>query len=976
MLFLNIGLALGLAAIAIPIIIHLLNRKSAKDIDWGAMRFLLESLATRSRRIQLEEALLMACRCLLFGLIALAVMRPFVPATSSIPWVVILPLLLLAVSAFGISFTMWNYPKWRWILLGSSVGVLLLCLLLVMVEKHLDLKRFGSRGQQDVALIIDGSTSMTLEVDGLSNFERAKQEARSIIENSHRGTAYSIILGGPSPQAQTDQPITSRPDLYQILDALEPTRGAMQAYDTLTLASLGLTQGFNANKQMVVISDGQQLGWETDNPSRWSFLSDAFDNLPSRPKVILRNLTLPAQFRNVSIAEVAFSRDVVGIDRPVTINVTVENTGTEAVTPSEIEVKVAGETLSDSTIGQLVPGASETVRFSYQFRKAGSHVVTANVKVTDELMQDNRYETAVNVLGSLKVLIVDGNPSDRFIERASAFTALALAPGSATASRVKSNIKHSQEFLVEPDVIAATEIKSIDNLFAYHTIILADVPRLPQQTAKELTTFVKKGGGLLIAPGRRALPEFYDQWLSEDTTPLVPARLSSQVAIQRADDDIKPVPSTFNHHALRLIADAEKSDIGTTSLYAYWKLQAEEGVDDRVTIGGYLNNGDPFVVSRKYGSGNVMLLACSLDISGSSLATRQCFVPLVHELVYYLSNPTGMQLNLEPGWELALKLGSGETGDVKGGRNGLQVEVFNKTRCRDLLYSDVDKKIEFHLSYRHPKVTSRSYSVRWTGSLMPRYSEEYEFSVDTSGSFNLWVDNQPVIKRRGKGTILLNANQLYDFRAEADLQGNGPYSKLHWKSRSQGFELVPESQLLVQRGSLAGLEKTMDLQAVDPSGNRREAALYRGPEGLLAKVKGKVETGLYMLLIPEKNRRDFDTMLDRDGGIPFTVKSDTRESRLATLVPDDTDFMKRYVDLLLPESAEQVSGILQGKSFGEELWKYLALAALALLLGEIALSRWIAIQRRTGIEETVDFEGMMQPGKGFQEALGKMRGHG
>jgi hypothetical protein len=86
--------------------------------------------------------------------------------------------------------------------------------------------------------------------------------------------------------------------------------------------------------------------------------------------------------------------------------------------------------------------------------------------------------------------------------------------------------------------------------------------------------------------------------------------------------------------------------------------------------------------------------------------------------------------------------------------------------------------------------------------------------------------------------------------------------------------------------------------------------------------------------------------------------------------------MRRYVDLLLPESREQVSGILMGKSFGEELWKYLALAALALLLGEIALSRWIAVQRRTGIEEVVDFEGMMQPGKEFQDALGKMRGHG
>ena len=73
MLFLNMALAAGLAAILVPIIPHLLNRKSAKSIDWGAMQFLMESLATRSRKIQLEEALLMACRCLLFGLLALAI---------------------------------------------------------------------------------------------------------------------------------------------------------------------------------------------------------------------------------------------------------------------------------------------------------------------------------------------------------------------------------------------------------------------------------------------------------------------------------------------------------------------------------------------------------------------------------------------------------------------------------------------------------------------------------------------------------------------------------------------------------------------------------------------------------------------------------------------------------------------------------------------------------------------------------------
>ena len=44
MTFLNLAMLAGLAAVAIPIIIHLLNRQRATIVDWGAMRFLLEPL--------------------------------------------------------------------------------------------------------------------------------------------------------------------------------------------------------------------------------------------------------------------------------------------------------------------------------------------------------------------------------------------------------------------------------------------------------------------------------------------------------------------------------------------------------------------------------------------------------------------------------------------------------------------------------------------------------------------------------------------------------------------------------------------------------------------------------------------------------------------------------------------------------------------------------------------------------------------
>ena len=45
----------GLFALAVPILIHLLNRSRAKVLDWGAMRFLLASLTSQNRRLLIEE---------------------------------------------------------------------------------------------------------------------------------------------------------------------------------------------------------------------------------------------------------------------------------------------------------------------------------------------------------------------------------------------------------------------------------------------------------------------------------------------------------------------------------------------------------------------------------------------------------------------------------------------------------------------------------------------------------------------------------------------------------------------------------------------------------------------------------------------------------------------------------------------------------------------------------------------------------
>ena len=54
----------GAMAAAVPVIVHLLNRRRFQVIEWGAMDFLLEAVS-RSRRIfELRDLLLLLLRLL------------------------------------------------------------------------------------------------------------------------------------------------------------------------------------------------------------------------------------------------------------------------------------------------------------------------------------------------------------------------------------------------------------------------------------------------------------------------------------------------------------------------------------------------------------------------------------------------------------------------------------------------------------------------------------------------------------------------------------------------------------------------------------------------------------------------------------------------------------------------------------------------------------------------------------------------
>ena len=932
MLFLNPWLLAGLAAVAIPIIIHLVRRQAAKPIDWGAMRFLFDTLAVRRRKMEWEDLLLMAARCLLLGLVALAVARPFVPPDSSVPWLFVLPAALVGIALLGGSFVLGG--KGKWILRISSAVLILAAASLIFLERALNLKRFEASGRRDVALVIDASSSMELSLDGKTVFTKAVEEAKQLVKEAPRGTAFLIVLGGPAPEAKTAAPLTHRADVLGVLDSLKPIGGTFRAHEALGVATPGLAGGTNASKEIVVFTDAQRAGWRFDNPNAWDGLGEAWKAMPAKPKLVLRDFGVPNSLRNVSIAAIEASRRVVGTDREVILRVTVENTGTEAVTPGPVSMEIGGAKTGEKPVGLLMPGQKEIVEFRHRFAKPGPQAVAARIDGRDDLVSDDRAERVILVRGTLPVLLVDGNPAGSFFERAAGYSALALAPS----PDLRRGKTAGDAYLMNPEVVPAPELKDGD-LEGRAVIVLADVPRLPERLASKIAVKVADGAGLFVVAGPRVDTAFYNQWTGGDG-PLLPMPLGD-VAVD--PEGVSPSPATFLHEAVALFKDEKNSDLATAKVKQWRKTgEATGGVQAAAFL-----NGDPFLAAKNYGNGRTLLATCAFDARSGNLPALRGFVPLLHELVAWTAG-NGTEFNVEAAWSPSVAL--------HGSSGGLTASYWpNREWKGKPKFVRTDPAIDFRWGDQKPdkRLPADRFSIEWRGQLVPPVSGEYELTAEVDDVLQLRIGDGKTFEtgwgRKDLGKITLEQGKAVPFQATYYEEGGDAYARLYWTPPGGMRQIIPTHVFRPEKVREAGAP----LRVIDPTGLPRQAMLRTARVGRELTIDGAAVPGIYQVT-PDEELQSL-LSLPAQSTLPVAVVRDAGESHFEPRTPDDLALVRKHADLLQPSSVGDILGVLQGKGFGREIWKLLAVAGFILFLLESVLARWVSRNRRTAEDVRVDF---------------------
>ncbi len=596
MSFLNPILLGGLAAVSVPIIIHLLNRRKFRKVVWAAMLFLQNAIEQNQRRMRIEDMILLALRCLLLALLAIALARP--------------ALISDAASMFGQS---------------KVTGV----------------------------IILDNSRSMGMS-DGVdTRFARAKKAAEQALDAMPGGSATAVFLASDIVNKVIPEPTFDLNLARKALREAPLTDRATDIFPALQAAHDTLKDRLAIRREIFLVTDGQAAGWRQLTEVQRA-LEGAKTEISTH--VILVN---EHEEKNLSVSELRLASGLTPANQPLRYEARVTNHGREEARNVRVSLNVNGDPPGDEfTIDSIPAGASKGVTLFVKLRDQGFHSVTARIN-EDRLPADDQRTVAVRAIKEVRVLLVDGDPGNEPRESEVFFLQNALVPvppavagdyfiktAAITASELSQARFDDFDCVIlanVPDFSNAVEAALENYLRRGGGLILFAGDRV---NAGFYNDRLYQRARLLPATlgamrGRADQDETYFGFQDKDYEhPIVSiwndpgsGKLSSARFFKAIQLKMEPEPVT---------AEPSRSRAGTAG-----PDKAHEAGPARIVL--KYADGTPAVAERPWGLGRVVLFSSTADSGWNDLPVRPAFVPLLHRTLGAVVSRQDEGLNIRVG---------------------------------------------------------------------------------------------------------------------------------------------------------------------------------------------------------------------------------------------------------------------------------------------------------------------------------------
>jgi hypothetical protein len=577
--FLQTAFLYGLAAIAVPVLIHLFFRLRTKRVELGTIRFLRIALEENARRRKVMRWLLLSLRILLVALLVGLFARPYFTAAAT-----------------------WG-------------------------DKEL------------LVILIDQSATMQLKGENGRLIDQAVADARKLIEAAGTQTRIEVAFFDHEVHPVTDSKIDGSTSSTVILSKVQAPSllfGATSFGSAIAWARDICVKAPVGAKHLHLFSDLQQSGldWAEVEP----LPAEVSAHLHDVGRPIVNNVavtevrtprlwvrpgespTIRASVLNAgtfALNEVAIVLEIGRVEL-ASVNSAAERPQTQQkILPSTDFGKLA-ERITKRERVKLEPGSSITLDFDLPALSEGLWQGRVTAEYDDDLPFDNQRYFAISATPAYRVLVVSGEADGASVTSETYFLDAALRLAEIGDSYSASPFA--------PTLMSYADGASLPNLADFDATVLVNVPNITPLDAASLASFVHGGGGLLVFTG--------DNVTATSCAALTDAGLSAgEIGDIKVTNDL---PWRLNqwdakHPVFDLLSDPQHGDLRRLVFAAYTNVTPAK---DASVLAQFSSNA-PAVLERRVGNGTVLWVTTSCGREWSDWCRSQLFLPTVHQLLGY-----------------------------------------------------------------------------------------------------------------------------------------------------------------------------------------------------------------------------------------------------------------------------------------------------------------------------------------------------
>ncbi len=526
----------GLAALAIPILIHLTHRERRDAIQFPSLMFLRRVPYRTVRRQRIRHWLLFLLRVAAILLVAAAFARPLLERASLGPAV-----------------------------LGTA---------------------------REVVILLDRSYSMGYG----DRWSRAVAAARRAIDGLEHDDRATIVLFSDGAEAANHRSGDGT-TLHRVLDRAKLGSGSTQYGPAFQLARDLLEASDLPQREVVLITDFQRVGWEGQQDLR----------LPEGTVIRPIDLSDPEP-ANLAVTGVLLDRSPQSGSNRVAVSARVANAATVPVSDLPVVLEIDGQELQRRSV-DLSSDGSATVRFGAL--AVPDRVTPGRVWVEgDRLSQDDAFHFVVAPVRAVPILVLQ-HPSARSSETLYLRRALSIG--------------YDPPFDIEVKRVTQFVPSDLDERAL---VILSDAPFPRGAAGQRLRQFVAGGGGLLVVLGRRS---GQGAWTADVAGLLGPGPGTVVDRLGGRGGTLSILE--YSHPVFAPFSAPRSGDFSATRFFRYRRY---EGPPAAAVLARF-DDGAIALTEVAAGAGRVMVWTAGLANLWNDLPVQPVFLPFVHEVARHLS---------------------------------------------------------------------------------------------------------------------------------------------------------------------------------------------------------------------------------------------------------------------------------------------------------------------------------------------------